>query len=200
MICASSPILVFTSYGGWSKATPTFLEAPANPLERSSRQTLLSLPPPQHPPPRHLTPIPRGSAPGAAPLHIAEVLDEPSSPTGPAQALLTVTQNKGITPGKKQMLCSTCASPARGPVATSITPGSHLSVDLPLCAPTCYTQLFPKRITDTPGAWARLLLITPTSTAGQPNPLLSDLGAPSALGVFTIHSPVSFNDFPSSLQ
>ncbi|XP_036092048.1 sp110 nuclear body protein isoform X5 [Rousettus aegyptiacus] len=89
---------VFTSYGGWSKATPTFLEAPANPLERSSRQTLLSLPPPQHPPPRHLTPIPRGSAPGAAPLHIAEVLDEPSSPTGPAQALLTVTQNKGITP------------------------------------------------------------------------------------------------------
>lgn len=145
MICASSPILVFTSYGGWSKATPTFLEAPANPLERSSRQTLLSLPPPQHPPPRHLTPIPRGSAPGAAPLHIAEVLDEPSSPTGPAQALLTVTQNKGITPGKKQMLCSTCASPARGPVATSITPGSHLSVDLPLLCPHLLCTAFSKK-------------------------------------------------------
>ncbi|XP_039711941.1 sp110 nuclear body protein isoform X1 [Pteropus medius] len=94
----NSFLSVVNSYGGRSKATLTLPEAPANSLERSSCQTLLSLPPPQHPPSRHLTPGPRISTPGASPQHVVEVLGEPSSPAGPARALLTVTQKKRITP------------------------------------------------------------------------------------------------------
>uniref|UniRef100_A0A673UX57 SP110 nuclear body protein n=1 Tax=Suricata suricatta TaxID=37032 RepID=A0A673UX57_SURSU len=101
---------VVISYGGWNRAEPIFLEAPANSAEGSSLQTLLSLPPPQHQP-QSLSPCaPSVNEPSASTQHSTEILGEPSSPAGPAVALSRATQKGRITPGKKQTLSNTCVS------------------------------------------------------------------------------------------
>ncbi|XP_029789474.1 sp110 nuclear body protein isoform X3 [Suricata suricatta] len=94
---------VVISYGGWNRAEPIFLEAPANSAEGSSLQTLLSLPPPQHQP-QSLSPCaPSVNEPSASTQHSTEILGEPSSPAGPAVALSRATQKGRITPDSQEM-------------------------------------------------------------------------------------------------
>ncbi|XP_072652724.1 sp110 nuclear body protein isoform X6 [Canis lupus baileyi] len=81
------------SYRQRNRTVPTLLEAPAYPAEGRSLQTLLPLLPPQHPP--H---APSVSEPSASTQHRAEILGEPSSPSGPAVALPRATQERRITP------------------------------------------------------------------------------------------------------
>ncbi|XP_057161475.1 sp110 nuclear body protein [Ursus arctos] len=80
--------------GGWSRAVPTLLEAPANPAEGCSLQMLLPLPPPQSHPPH----APSITEPGTSTQHSAEIVGEPSSPSDPAVTLPRATQEESITP------------------------------------------------------------------------------------------------------
>ncbi|XP_019653308.2 sp110 nuclear body protein isoform X3 [Ailuropoda melanoleuca] len=80
--------------GGWSRAVPTLLEAPANPAEGCSLQTLLPLPPPQSHPPH----APSIMEPSTSTQHSAEIVGEPSSPSDPAVTLPRATQEESITP------------------------------------------------------------------------------------------------------
>ncbi|XP_039090454.1 sp110 nuclear body protein isoform X6 [Hyaena hyaena] len=101
---------VVISYGGWNRAGPTLLEAPANSTEGGSLQTLLSLPAPQHPlqslPPR----APSVSEPSASTQQSGEIRGEPPSPPGPAVALPRAAQEGRITPEDSQEMPGT--SPA----------------------------------------------------------------------------------------
>uniref|UniRef100_A0A7N5P404 SP110 nuclear body protein n=1 Tax=Ailuropoda melanoleuca TaxID=9646 RepID=A0A7N5P404_AILME len=89
--------------GGWSRAVPTLLEAPANPAEGCSLQTLLPLPPPQSHPPH----APSIMEPSTSTQHSAEIVGEPSSPSDPAVTLPRATQEESITPGKRKTLSNT---------------------------------------------------------------------------------------------
>lgn len=89
---------VVISYGGWNRAGPTLLEAPANSAEESSLQTLPSLPPPQHRSQSLLPRTPSVSKPSTSTRHSTEILGEPSSPPGPAVALPSASQEGRTTP------------------------------------------------------------------------------------------------------
>ncbi|XP_045414858.1 sp110 nuclear body protein isoform X5 [Lemur catta] len=78
---------VTTSYGQWSRATPTLLEVPAGPAQGHSLQTLPLLPPP--PPAPHSCPlrVSKGSEPGASSQQSNEIPGEPPSSSDPAVSL-----------------------------------------------------------------------------------------------------------------
>lgn len=98
---------VVSSCGGGNRNTLTLLEVPANPAERSSRQNLLPLLPPQHPPLRHPNSTPRVSEPRASQQHSARVLGEPSRPVGSAKAFSTIIQKGRTTPEDSQQMPNT---------------------------------------------------------------------------------------------
>ncbi|XP_019512604.1 PREDICTED: sp110 nuclear body protein [Hipposideros armiger] len=98
---------VVSSCGGGNRNTLTLLEVPANQAERSSRQNLLPLLPPQHPPLRHPNSTPRVSEPRASQQHSARVLGEPSRPVGSAKAFSTIIQKGRTTPEDSQQMPNT---------------------------------------------------------------------------------------------
>lgn len=205
LMCAPLPIPVVASCGGWRGATVATFEVPTNSRGRSPHQNLLPLPAPQRLPPRCPTSVPRVNQPGAIPQHSNKVLNKPPSSTGPAKALPRVIQEERTTPGEKQTQSNTWTSPAWVPMAMSTIPRSHLCVNLPLSHTHLpYTALSKMNYVhcEGPGCGAQ----SPASILEQPNPLPLDLGAPSAPGIFTLHSPpphpvhLTCNDFPSSPQ
>uniref|UniRef100_G1MDN2 SP110 nuclear body protein n=1 Tax=Ailuropoda melanoleuca TaxID=9646 RepID=G1MDN2_AILME len=94
---------ILKGFRRWSRAVPTLLEAPANPAEGCSLQTLLPLPPPQSHPPH----APSIMEPSTSTQHSAEIVGEPSSPSDPAVTLPRATQEESITPGKRKTLSNT---------------------------------------------------------------------------------------------
>ncbi|XP_022357540.1 sp110 nuclear body protein [Enhydra lutris kenyoni] len=89
---------VVIAYGGCNRAVLTLLEAPANPAEGCSLQTLLPLPPLQS----HQPPSPSVTEPSSSAQHRAEIVGEPSSPSDPAVALPRATQEGRILPEDPQ--------------------------------------------------------------------------------------------------
>ncbi|XP_047577238.1 sp110 nuclear body protein isoform X2 [Lutra lutra] len=89
---------VVIAYGGCNRAVLTLLEAPANPAEGCSLQTLLPLPPPQS----HQLPSPSVTEPSSSAQHRAEIVGEPSSPSDPAVALPRATQEGRIIPDPQE--------------------------------------------------------------------------------------------------
>lgn len=143
-----NPTPVVSSYGDWNRNTPILLEVPANPAERSSRQNLLPLLPPQHPPPRHPNPTPRASEPRASQQHSARVLGEPSKPAGLAKAFPTIIQKGRTTPGETQT-CPTPVHPQPGCLWPCLDPlGPTFVLICALHAHTSHSQPSPGRITD----------------------------------------------------
>lgn len=184
-MCAPLSIPVVASCGGWRR---TVFEAPANSTSRNPRQDLLPQPAAQRPPLKCPIPVPRVSQLRAIPQPSNNVLDMPPSSAGPANALPRVIQEGRTTPGKKQTQSNTWTLPAWVPVAMSTTPRSHLWVNLPLPYTHLHIQPFLRWIIYT----ARGLGVGPRAllpSLEQPNPLPLDLGAPSAPGIFTLHSP-----------
>uniref|UniRef100_A0A8C8ZZS5 SP110 nuclear body protein n=1 Tax=Prolemur simus TaxID=1328070 RepID=A0A8C8ZZS5_PROSS len=78
---------VTTSYGQWSRATPTLLEVPAGPAQGHSLQTLPLLPPPPPAPHSCLLRVSKGSEPGASSQQSNEIPGEPPSSSDPALSL-----------------------------------------------------------------------------------------------------------------
>ncbi|XP_069328162.1 sp110 nuclear body protein isoform X2 [Eulemur rufifrons] len=101
---------VTTSYGQWSRATPTLLEVPAGPAQGHSLQTLPLLPPPPPAPRSCPLRVSKGSEPGASSQQSSEIPGEPPSSSDPAVSLPGLIQegrraavtNDNLTPKMKE--------------------------------------------------------------------------------------------------